>query len=115
MYCRGSLTRRIRGAIPDLGSIVYLRISAGSGLREVSATRPARKREYAAAAIIAALSVESARLGKNTSMPDDTARFSNAARRSLLAATPPDTSMESADIVPAAAMVCSNRVLTTDL
>src|SRR6267143_4357829 len=60
-------------------TIIQARARLGSALRVVSAIMPARKREYAAAAIIAALSVESARLGKNTFMPAAFERCSNVA------------------------------------
>ena len=48
---------------------------------------------------MAALSVERARLGKNTSMPAAAARDSKVARSSELAATPPETRMDAALMV----------------
>src|SRR2546423_5285589 len=71
----------------------YASVRLGSALRVVFAIMPARNREYAAAAIIAALSVESAGLGKNTSTPADLARFSNTAPSFLLHFTSPETRM----------------------
>src|SRR5215470_13065478 len=50
---------------------------------------------YAAAAIIAALSVESPREGKKTGIPPDSEYFMNSDRRRLLDATPPLTIKDS--------------------
>src|SRR2546423_12931644 len=91
----------------------YASVRLGSALRVVFAIMPARNREYAAAAIIAALSVESARLGKNTWIPALFPRSSNVARSWLFAATPPDTKTLSAARSLAALMVRSTRSRTT--
>src|SRR2546430_7422509 len=66
---------------------------------------PAWNLGYAAAAIIAALSVDNARLGKYTSIPAALAHSSNVARNWLFAATPPETSTLPADNCLAAAIV----------
>src|SRR5713101_4596638 len=92
---------------------IYVSARLGSASSEVSARIPARNREYAAAAIIAALSVDSALLGKNTWTPAAFARSSNAARNRLFAATPPETSTLSTLNSSAAFMVRSTRSRTT--
>src|SRR5437899_7832619 len=86
---------------------IYVSARLGSAFKVTSARIPARNREYAAAAIIAALSVESARLGKKTSTPAALARSSNVMRNWLLAATPPDTRMLSTASPSAAVIVRS--------
>src|SRR5256885_10793441 len=91
----------------------YASVRLGSALRVVFAIMPARNREYAAAAIIAALSVESARLGKNTSTPADFAPLSNTARRWLFAATPPETRMLSTASSSTAVILRSTKSRTT--
>src|SRR6266849_9004342 len=92
---------------------IYVSARLGSAFKVTSARIPARNREYAAAAIIAALSVESALLGKNTSTPAALARSSNVARNWLFAATPPETSTLSTLNSSAAFMVRSTRSRTT--
>src|SRR5579871_1312790 len=82
-------------------------------LREVSARKPARKRGQAAAAIIAALSVERARLGKKVCIPTALPRSSKAVRSCALAATPPETRIVEAPDCSAAAKVRSRRSRTT--
>src|ERR1700733_8060862 len=64
--------------------------------RAKSAKRPARSFGNAAAAIIAALSVESAGGGKNTGQESEAARA--AARRPALDATPPEMMSDRAPI-----------------
>src|SRR5216684_3422945 len=77
------------------------------------ASSPASSFGYAAAAIMAALSVERARLGKKTSRPRFRASSSNERRSWLLAATPPETRMERAPDSSAAASVRVTKSLTT--
>ena len=77
------------------------------------ANSPARKCGYAAAAIIAALSVESARLGKNDARPRRAASSSNVLRSSALAATPPETSTVAARSSSAASNVGRTKSRTT--
>src|SRR5579875_2182998 len=80
------------------------------GARSMAARGPARK---PAAAIMAALSVESARLGKNDSMAHRAASDSKVRRSSLLAATPPDTRTVRTPRCSAAANVRETRSSTT--
>jgi hypothetical protein len=57
--------------------------------------------------------VDNGREGKNTSIPDDFPRASNAARNALFAATPPETKTLSAEMLSAADMVRSSKSRTT--
>ena len=77
-----------------------------------SAKRPAAKRLKPAAAIMAALSVERARLGKKVAMLIFWASRSKVARSSLLAATPPETRTERAPASWAAARVLRAKCAT---
>ena len=72
-----------------------------------------RRRGQAAAAIMAALSVESARVGKATRRPRRAASAVKRARSSRLAATPPVTRMRVAPRDSAAAKVFLIRSPTT--
>src|SRR3977135_2625330 len=73
------------------------------------ATSPASKCGYAAAAIMAALSVERVLLGKNTFTPIGADLDWNVARNAELAATPPDTKIVRAPVSVAAASVRVTR------
>src|SRR6266568_6180909 len=85
----------------------------GSAFSAEPASSPASSFGYAAAAIMAALSVERARLGKNTSRPRLRASSSNDRRSSVLAATPPETRIERAPDSSAAASARVTKSLTT--
>ena len=85
----------------------------GSAFKSIEAVWPASKWGYAAAAIMAALSVESARLGKNTVTPIGVDLDWKVSRNSELAATPPDTKIARAPVSVAAASVRVTRSLTT--
>ena len=82
-------------------------------LSEVSAKTPAQNRGKAAAAIMAALSVERARLGKKVCMPEALPFASKTERSCALAATPPETRMVDAPQCSAAINVRSQRSRTT--
>src|SRR3979411_1052884 len=85
----------------------------GSAFKSEEAMCPASKWGYAAAAIMAALSVESAPLGKNTFPTLGVDLDVNVYRNSELAATPPDTRIVRAPVSAAAANVRVTRSLTT--
>src|SRR5262249_42267134 len=67
----------------------FHRASAASALRSGAARTPARRFLNPAAAIIAALSVESCRLGSNVGISRRLPRSWSSARKRLLADTPP--------------------------
>src|SRR5262245_39266519 len=83
--------RQIVGMNDHVGAVALCRHSAraASALRSVDALAPARKFRSPAAAIIAALSVDSARLGRNVGISRRAPRSASSARRRLLADTPP--------------------------
>ena len=81
----------------------------GSASKVAEATSPASKWGYAAAAIMAALSVESALLGKNTVRPAGADLDTNVSRSAEFAATPPDTRIVRAPVSAAAARVRVTR------
>ena len=81
----------------------------GSAFKSDVATSPASKWGYAAAAIMAALSVESALLGKNTLTPTGAHLAVKVSRNSELAATPPETKIVRAPVSTAAASVRVTR------
>ena len=87
--------------------------SAASALRSRSAVTPLRSFRSPAAAIIAALSVESARLGRNVGISRRSPCRVSSARRRLLADTPPAMPMLRAWCRRAASNVRSISVLTT--
>src|SRR4051812_38703 len=93
----------------------YLSTRPASADTSIGANCPARNFGYAAAAIIAALSVDSGREGKFTAIPRPAAANSNAWRSSLLAATPPVTNKVATLQAEAAAKVLETRSSTTDL
>src|SRR5882672_4252191 len=66
-------------------------VNAASALRSSAAVTPARKRLRPAAAIIAALSVASVRLGRNAGISRRVPRSCTSLRNRLLAETPPAT------------------------
>ncbi len=98
-------------------SNTYPKVSRGLASRLMGAKSPARKRGHAAAAIIAALSVESAGVGKATGRPRSTASAVNRTRNSRFAATPPVTSTEAAPTAPGgkclAQQIANHRMLKT--
>ena len=95
-------TREARIWIASTGARLAL------ALRSQPAVTPSRSRRRPAAAIIAALSVVSARLGTNTGMPARSPRAMASARSRLLADTPPAIPMLRAPNQPATSNVRSS-------
>ena len=91
----------------------YARRRFGSAFRSDAAKSPASKLGYAAAAIMAALSVDSARLGKKTLAPIAAALDAKRFRNSELAATPPETRTVREPVSVAALRVRVTRSRTT--
>src|SRR4051812_31612329 len=98
---------------PEVVGVDFHSASAGSALRSAGASTPALSLRSPAAAIIAALSVESARLGRNVGISRCWPWCRRSARSRLFADTPPETPMLFARCRRAASNARSMSVVTT--
>src|SRR4029077_3690527 len=98
---------------PQVVGVDFHSASDGSALRSAGANKPPRIRRSPAAAIIAALSVDNARLGRNVGISRCSPWYVRSARSRLFADTPPATPMLFAPNRRAASNARSTRVVTT--
>src|SRR5262252_7575372 len=98
---------------PEIVGVDLHSARAASALRSDGANTPARSLRSPAAAIIAALSVDNARLGRNVGISRCSPWYVRSLRSRLLADTPPATPMLLAPNRRAASNVRSTSVVTT--
>src|SRR4029077_9171446 len=101
------------GVEPEVVRMDLHNVNAGSALRSAGARTPARSLRSPAAAIIAALSVDSARLGRNVGISRCSPCICSSARSRLVAAPPPATPMLFAEYRRAASNTRSISTVTT--
>src|ERR1017187_2846142 len=110
----GSLSLiRVYPCDPWSGLSSHPSFKPGTATRSSPANSPATNLPQAAAAIIAALSVDIANAGNDTGSPRRSASAVKRSRSSLFAATPPETMIPRAPYASAAANVCFSRLPTT--